>query len=387
MKRAIITILSLFLGLFGYQSADKMIEARIEKFEQDVSSVQQAVSSQQAEIKSAFIEMVLCNNSTSADTTSSATTHIRRTTTRRQTTGTTTPETNLNGYKYSEDGYYYCDDRDCWQKNTGYNEVYDRWAPRAAMFIDQVRIRFPYEGKNWMIQMWKGQYGFTLIGAETGIFTCDIDEYKGDTTDTVRFCCADREDWLRMQLDCYYSEGGKGPYDKIFTRPYDTYWWTTGFVKGQLTKYTAPRTELKTINRITFKSEEQANLFVQGLEMSGFIKAPSVDTLFNDSYYASGADVWVLWYAINHDCFIGYSESGATAKQDDSTGTTKQSDTTATTKQGDTTATTKQGDTTSTRAPSSTQAPSTTQASSSTQAASTTTVEVTPPPMGTTGAN
>ncbi|MBO5859349.1 MAG: DUF4474 domain-containing protein [Clostridia bacterium] len=46
------------------------------------------------------------------------------------------------GYRYSSDGYYYTDDKDCWQKNAGYNEVYDNMAPMTAMFIDQVRFRF-----------------------------------------------------------------------------------------------------------------------------------------------------------------------------------------------------------------------------------------------------
>ena len=68
-------------------------------------------------------------------------------------------------------------------------------------------------------------------------------------------------------------------------------------------------------------------------------------------------------------------DSTGTTKQGDSTGTTKQGDSTGTTKQGDTTGTTKQGDTTATQAP------------SSTQSTSTTTVEVTPPPLGTTAAN
>ena len=212
------------------------------------------------------------------------------------------------GYRWSDDGYYYCDDKDCWQKNVGYNEVYDKWAPVAAMHIDQVRIRFQYNNKNYMIQFWKGQYGFLLIGAEIGIYTCGLNEYSGNTGDINHFNCADKEDWLYMQLDCYYSEGGKGPYKRIFTRPYDLYWWATGFVKGQLTKYTAPRTELKTRNRITFKSEEQANIFVQGLKLASFVRAAAADQLVDDSYFASGKDVYVLWSTKNHDCFVGYGD-------------------------------------------------------------------------------
>ena len=212
------------------------------------------------------------------------------------------------GYRWSSDGYYYCDDKDCWQKNVGYNEVYDKWAPIAGMFIDQVRIRFQYDNKNYMIQFWKGQYGFLLIGAEIGIYTCGLDEYKGDVGDINHFYVADKSDWLKMQLDCYFCKGGKGSYTRLFTRPYDTYWWATGFVKGQLTKYTAPRTELKTRNRITFKTEEQANIFVQGLKVANFRRAAGSDQLIDDSYFQSGKDVWVLWSTISHDCFVGYGD-------------------------------------------------------------------------------
>ncbi len=215
------------------------------------------------------------------------------------------------GYRWSPDGYYYCDDKDCWQKGVGYNEVYDKWAPVAAMYIDQIRIKFQYNNKNYMIQLWKGQYGWLLIGAEIGIYTCDLDAYQGNTGDINHFNCADKEDWLKMQLDCYYcnSRTGNGQYTRIFTRPYDTYWWATGFVKGQLNKYTAPRTELKTRNRITFKTEDQANLFIQGLKQAGFKRAGAADQLVDDSYFQSKNDVWVLWSTINHECFVGYEST------------------------------------------------------------------------------
>ena len=255
-----------------------------------------------------------------AATKAPATTKAATTTKKATTTAEAKPKSGINvkkligddanqsflGYRYSSDGYYYCDDKDNWQKDTGYNEVYDKWAPYAAMYIDQVRIRFQYENKNWMIQLWKGQYGYLLIGAEIGVYTCGLNEYTGGTGDFNHFNVAEKQDWLYMQLDCYYCQGGNGQYKKIFTRPYDKYWWATGFVKGQLTKYTAPRTELKTKNRITFKSPDQANLFVQGLKLGGFRRAAGADQLVDDSYFMSGSDVWVLWSTINQDSFIGY---------------------------------------------------------------------------------
>lgn len=231
------------------------------------------------------------------------------------------------GYRYNTAGdFYYTDDKDCWQKNAGYNEVYDNMAPMTGMFIDQVRIRFNYGGKDWMIQFWKGQYGFLLVGAEIGVYTAPGGTYKGDTSGVNHYSCAGKEDWLNMQLDCYWSKNNDGHYKKIFTREYGKYWWATGFVKGQLTKYTIPKTELKVKGRITFKSTEMANLFVYGLRDAGFVRAAASNQLVDDSYYQSGADVWVLWSTIYHDCFVkqdGSAEPATTKATTKATTTVK----------------------------------------------------------------
>ncbi len=209
------------------------------------------------------------------------------------------------GYRYSSDGYYYTDDKDCWQKNAGYNEVYDNMAPMTAMFIDQVRIRYNYGGKDWMVQLWKGQYGWLLVGAEIGLYTQKEGVNTGNVNDINHYNCADKEDWLYMSMDCYWAEGNNGHYKRVFSRPYAKYWWPTGFVKGQLTKYTWPRTELKMKARITFKDTQMANLFVSELRKTGFTAASGIEShqLGDDSYYQSGADVWFLWSTIYHDCF------------------------------------------------------------------------------------
>ncbi len=211
------------------------------------------------------------------------------------------------GYRWSNEGngYYYTDDKDCWQKNAGYNEVYDQMAPLTAMFIDQVRIRFNYGGKDWMVQLWKGQYGWLLVGAEIGLYTAEEGANTGDINDINHYNCADKEDWLYMSMDMYWAKGNNGHYEKAFSRPYAKYWWPTGFVKGQLTKYTWPRTELKMKGRITFKDEAMADAFVAELKKSGFARAAGSTSslLADDTYYQEGADIIFLWSTIYHDCF------------------------------------------------------------------------------------
>ena len=247
----------------------------------------------------------------------------------------------LAGYRYEPNGnFYYTDDKNCWQENAGYNEIYDNMAPMAGMFIDQIRIRFTYGGKDWMVQMWKGQYGFLLVGAEIGLYTAPSGKYTGKVGDVNHYDCAKKEDWLNMQLDCYFAKNNSGKYEKIFTRPYDKYWWPTGFVKGQLTDYMNPLSELKVKGRITFKSKEMADLFVLGLKECGFARATASTTLGNDTYFQDGADVWVLWHTCYHDCFVGYEGRNTTTTTTTTKPTTTKPTTTTTTTAPTTTTTT-----------------------------------------------
>lgn len=269
------------------------------------------------------------NDTSSTSKLQKVTTTIKKTTTTKKnskTTTTTKKQTSTDidiqkllaekqalGFRYMPGtqptgDFYYTDDKDCWQVNCGYNEVYDHFAPMTAMFIDQVRVRFDYAGKEWMIQLWKGNYGWLFVGAEIGVYTAPIGTYKEGSGSINHYNCADKSDWLKMQLDCYFAEDNNGHYKKVFTREYDEYWWATGFVKGQLTKYDAPRTELKMKGRITFKSETMANLFVQGLREGGFRIASgnASNQLADDTFYQNGADVWFNWATINEDAFIDY---------------------------------------------------------------------------------
>lgn len=249
------------------------------------------------------------------------------------------------GYRWNPEGqYYYANDKECWQENANYNVVYDQMTPLTAMFIDCLRIKFNYGGQDWMIQFWKGQYGWLLLGAEMGVFVAEERTTKSLTepssvpatelsteettnepaTESVtadpdteptnagstsvnlsNYYCAAEDDWLYMQLDCYYVEESQGTYERIFSRPYAKHWWSIGLVKGQITKYTAPRNELKVKARITFKDAEMADAFVASLEEAGFRKGASNVTsqMRDDTYYREGADVWILWSNLYQSAF------------------------------------------------------------------------------------
>lgn len=102
-----------------------------------------------------------------------------------------------------------------WQRYFGYNVGFDIAAPIAGMVFDTERLEFVYEGKEWMIQLWKGQYGITA-GAEVGL-------YNRDPEKAMQYDCADDEDLIEMQFDFY----NQGKY--VFSRGPEKHWWLTGF--------------------------------------------------------------------------------------------------------------------------------------------------------------
>jgi type II secretory pathway pseudopilin PulG len=56
----------------------------------------------------------------------------------------------------------------------GYSKLYDIFAPVAMIFIDTRRIIFDYEGKEWLVQLWKGSYFVVEYGGEIGIYNRPI---------------------------------------------------------------------------------------------------------------------------------------------------------------------------------------------------------------------
>lgn len=203
---------------------------------------------------------------------------------------------NLASYKYDPDGnFYYTDDKECWQKNFGFNEVYDTFAPVTMMYYDTVRTTFEYGGKEWLVQTWKGQYGMAFVGGEVGVYTRSLGSIGS------HFVCADKEDWLNMEMAFMWDEYETGEYRAVFNRDYDKYWWATGFVVGfpngslrQTLK------EFRLVTHITFKDAEMADAFCKAFEENGFRRVSKLNNNEPDTFVQVGPDVAFVWQNINH---------------------------------------------------------------------------------------
>lgn len=121
----------------------------------------------------------------------------------------------IAGFEYDEEQGIYYSQMNPLQRKFGFNVVYDMAAPIAGMIYDTKRIEFEYDGREWMIQIWKGQYGITS-GAEIGL-------YNRDPERNFQYDCADDEDLIEMQFDFYNQN------KKVFSRGPEKHWWLTGF--------------------------------------------------------------------------------------------------------------------------------------------------------------
>ena len=183
------------------------------------------------------------------------------------------------GFKWSsEEGIFYSSS-DPWQRQFGYNKLYDLGANFFVMYFDTVRFKFNYGGLDWMIQCWKGQYGFVLLGAEVGVY------YKPEGTSVEHYACTDNNNKLYVGYTCYNHD------NVLFTRKYQSTWWLTGFVEGKLDKF-ADRSQMKLKVRITLKDTAMAEAFVKAVEGQGFTKGNASS---DDTYYQSGKDVYFMW--------------------------------------------------------------------------------------------
>lgn len=206
--------------------------------------------------------------------TTQPTTQTPETTTRKTSSGDSVFDNGLFSYMYNPDGNFYYTYEDPWQRALGFNEIYDMGAPFVVMYYDTVRLKFNYNNKDWLVQLWKGQYGGVFIGAEIGVYNKPMDR------ELEHYDCANNDDSLYMSMTMYRK--GK----EVFTRDYMKYWWCTGFVPGKLDKF-SDRSELSVQARITMKDQAMLTAFTRALEENGFVK--------NSTYTVDGLDVHLRW--------------------------------------------------------------------------------------------
>jgi hypothetical protein len=136
--------------------------------------------------------------------------------------------------------------------------------------LDCEPIFFDYDGKHWMIELWKGQYGL-MSGCEVGVYTrpigssglgyalldATVGRRPGDDVPSHNLfydCAADAD---MLELSTTLRRDG----EVLFTRGPEVHWWLTGFKWGVL----SDPSQLSVDVAITLKDDQMCKAFMAGI--------------------------------------------------------------------------------------------------------------------------
>lgn len=105
-----------------------------------------------------------------------------------------------------------------WQRNYGFAVAYDLFSASSPLFNYVTRrFHFEYAGKEWMLQIWKGNYGMITNGAEVGVYNRE----KGSIGTFYR--SASDDELLPMSFTLSHGE------EQILSKGPITHWWLSAF--------------------------------------------------------------------------------------------------------------------------------------------------------------
>lgn len=140
----------------------------------------------------------------------------------------------------------------CWMRDFGFCYLYDVIANSMPVFFNYNtrRFKFEYNGLEYMIQIWKGNYT-VANGGEVGVYTRDKSKFGS------YYDCANDEQMLQMSMQILHG-------DKVLVnKPMQYHWWINGFNLG--TRMYIP-SSLTMKFSIVMTDEEMLNAFCEAID-------------------------------------------------------------------------------------------------------------------------
>lgn len=156
------------------------------------------------------------------------------------------------GYVYVPEWDVFSSRVDAWQRDFGYKDMYDHAAPYFNMIYQTLPVYFDYDGKTWLVQIWKGQYGI-CTGCEVGIYHADGIVDRRDWKNAT-FHAAGECEMLDISTELWRSGRRIASLRK-------EHWWLTTFDVGTFSK----PAELSLDVSLQFPNTEMKNAFLEAL--------------------------------------------------------------------------------------------------------------------------
>ena len=139
-----------------------------------------------------------------------------------------------------------------WQRNFGFMLLYDVLANSTPIFnMATRRYKFEYAGKEWMVQVWKGNYALVTNGAEVGFYNREPGS-KG-----TFYNCASDDELREMTMEVYHGD------KLLFSKGPEYHWWINGF---QLNKVIYNPSDLTLKCTIVMPDEEMLKALTDAID-------------------------------------------------------------------------------------------------------------------------
>jgi hypothetical protein len=160
-----------------------------------------------------------------------------------------------------------------WARCFGYNQYYDQLASFLLIHLDTLRFPFEYGGKDWMIQLWKGQYVIVFNGAEIGL-------YEKPANRNIFYDCSDTT--LDMSMRLYQGD------DLFLDYPAYNTWWACAFRLGNPITSIVAASELRMTGTIRFEDQGMRDAFWASFEANknNLITGTMEDMVFSFDWQA-----------------------------------------------------------------------------------------------------
>ena len=155
-----------------------------------------------------------------------------------------------SGYEYSVDQEMLRTAPTGWNRFFGFNIFYDMVGPLLLFNLKTLRFPFVYQGRDFMIQMWKGFYTISN-GAEIGL-------YEKDPGQRIHYEASDT--MLEMSMKVY--QGDKLYFDYGTQRT----WWVGGFSYASPILRQLPPRKLRLTGTILFEDKAMLDAFLASFE-------------------------------------------------------------------------------------------------------------------------
>lgn len=171
------------------------------------------------------------------------------------------------GFDYDIDQGIYYSAHDPWMRKLGYCEFYDWLGHQAGYNLGTKRFKFEYDGYEWMFQVWKGEYLYTSVGAEMGLYYRE----PGSTKLKDFYNTIPDEMMIDMELQLYHND------EYLFTREMEKTWWQTGFV---FNRHCEKPEDVDVYARVEWPDAGMRDAFLGALEGQGYV--------LNETYTVDG---------------------------------------------------------------------------------------------------